>query len=501
MEHAVMEFTYNCKVVTNDGALLFRNKSAYELLEENRLLLKILQDNCHVSTENYIRIINPLITRFAKTVSVVPASKFLHDSDCGGLFRHSLLVAIKAAELYRINKKMTINSDADNVLIIFLSFLHDCGKLLSDYEISSNGVLFEYDNDKISYTLDDFLQQQKSDLVKIRYKDKRNKEHELCNALMMKFMLYGQSRLSQYLTDTKSKDAINSVLFDDSGNQYYRLIKTADVIACTVSINRYSPLYEIGNFLKFLFYSNVIDLSLSGFYRVNYGYAVEKGSSAHQAVIAAFDVYYEILNECKSFSNLTCQSFEKHFSIFQNSLINRLQSREDLCKLSENSNFKCPKKSFFIELADSNFYVQGAYKRSCIWRELYKNGCTKFVYGYILSLELDPSGTEYSIVGEYKSDFVQKLLNDNNIEFNDCSKSQITSFDITEEYDERWCINKNSILRDSYTVVRENLLKKKSRQREQTKKKEKTSLNAEIKSLQIEIKSQESSVSDDYWSY
>lgn len=501
MDHSVRDCIDNCKVVTKDGSLIFRYKSVYELLSENILLLNLLQNTCPISREKYIQLIKPLVIRFAKSMSVAPASKFLHDSDCGGLFRHSLLVALKAIELYRINKKMSINSDADYVLLIFLSLFHDSGKLLSDFEISANGIIFEYDNHEISYTLDDFLQQQNSELVKISYKDKRNKNHELCSALMLKFMLYGQNNLAEYLTDKKGKEAINSILFGKTDNQYYKLIKTADILACAASINRYSPLYEIGNYLKLLFHTKAIDLSLSGFYRINYGYVVERGSPAHQSIITAFDSYYEILNECKSFSNLTCQAFENLFNVCQNSLINSLQNRENLFELSYRSNYKYPKKSFFFELADSNFYVQGAYKRACIWRELYKNDKSRFVYGYILSLEQDPFGAEYSIVGEYRADYVLKLLNASNIEFNDTCKSQITSFNLKEEYDDKELIDKSSIIRDSYSLIRENMLKKISKQRENSKKKEKTSLNVEIKSLQNELKTQECSEPDDYWTF
>lgn len=301
MNYDVQEIFDNCKVITKDGALLFRYKTTQELLDENMLLLQQLKDTCQIGKELYILMIIPLINRFLKIVSVAPASKFLHDSDCGGLFRHSLLVAVKACEIYKVSEQNSVNSDADYVLLIFLSLLHDLGKMLSDYDISSNGTPFDYDNDKINYTLDDFLKNQNSGIVKVLYKDNRNKDHELCSALMLKFLLYGQGDLAEYLVEKKSKDAINSVLFNDTSNWYFKLIKIADIFACKVSVNRYSPLFEIGNYLKLLFCTKVIDLSLTGFYRVSCGYVVEKGSAAHQAVIRAFDVYYEILNECKSY--------------------------------------------------------------------------------------------------------------------------------------------------------------------------------------------------------
>lgn len=499
MNYDVQEIFDNCKVITKDGALLFRYKTTQELLDENMLLLQQLKDTCQIGKELYTLVIIPLINRFSKIVSVAPASKFLHDSDCGGLFRHSLLVAVKACEIYKVSGQNSVNSDADYVLLIFLSLLHDLGKMLSDYDISSNGTSFDYDNDKINYTLDDFLKNQNSGIVKILYKDKRNKDHELCDALMLKFLLYGLGELAEYLVDKKSKEAINSVLFNDASNQYFKLIKTADIFACKVSVNRYSPLFEIGNYLKLLFSTKVIDLSLSGFYKVSCGYVVEKGSAAHQAVIRAFDVYYELLNECKSFFELNCKNFERCYSAFQNSLIARLLDSDNLSDVSDDMYFRHPKKSFYFELADSNFYVQGAYKRACIWRELYKKGKIKFVYGYLLSFEHETLNTVYSIVYEYKEDYILDILSGNNIEFSDRNRSTVTSFCVKKSGEENLVIDKVTVCRDSFSKFREDLSKKNTKQREQSKKKEKSSLNMAAKALQKELEEQENTELEDDW--
>lgn len=490
----------NCKIITKDGSLLFSYKSTKELLIENLGLVTRLKEICPVSPESFKSIISPLIYRFAKLVSVVPASKFLHDSDCGGLLRHSLLVAIKAVELYKLNQKMSLDHEPDFVLLIFLSLLHDCGKLISDFEISS-GAAFNNCNDKIDFTLDDFLQKHKSDFVKIRYKEKRNKEHELSTAQMLQFLLYGQKSIARYLVNTQSKEAINAILFSNTGNRFYKLIKTADIYACATSINKYSPMYEIGNYLRLLILTKVIKLSVSGFYRVNGGYVVEKGSVAHQSIIKAFDVYYELLNECKTFDNLSPQGFTQLYSIFQESLTNRLLDKENLSEVTDDSNFKHPKKSFFFEMADSNFYVQGAYKRSCIWRELYKKGKVKFVYGYIIAIEQDITSTEYSIVGEYKDDYVSDILKQNKLELTDKNKNSVTSFKVICEDDDKCVIDKHSVNRDTFSRYREELTLKNTKKRAQSKKKEKTAVNKEIAALQKVIKETDTSELDEYWLY
>ncbi|MDY5064860.1 MAG: TraI domain-containing protein [Succinivibrio sp.] len=501
MSHDVRAILDNCKVITNDGSLLFSYKSTKELVLENLGLVKRLKEISPISLEIFKSIISPLIYRFAKIVSVVPASKFLHDSDSGGLLRHSLLVAIKAVELNKLNQKMSLDHESEYVLLIFLSLLHDCGKVLSDVEISSRRITFSYRNDKLNFALDDFLQKHKSDFVKIRYIDNRHKAHELSTAQMLQFLLYGQKSIAKYLINTQSKEAINAILLSDTRNQFYKVIKTADIYACATSINKYSPMYEIGNFLRLLLLTKVIKLSVSGFYRVNGGYIVEKGSAAYQSIITAFDVYYELLNECKTFDNLSTQGFRQLYSIFQDSLTSRLIEQESLAELSDDSNFKYPKKSFFFEMADSNFYVQGVYKRSCIWRELYKKGKVKFVYGYIIAIDQEIFESEYSIVGEYKDDYVIDILRQNNLEFTDKANSSVTSFKVISEDDDKYLIDKHSVNRDSFCRYREELTLKNTKKRSQTKKKEKTAVNKEIAALQKVINETDTSELDEYWLY
>ena len=257
------------------------------------------------------------------------------------------------------------------------------------------------------------------------------------------------------------------------------------------------------SYLRLLIITKVIKLSVSGFYRVNGGYVVEKGSEAYQSIITAFDVYYELLNECKTFDNLSTQGFRQLYSIFQDSLTRRLIDKESLSEVSDDSNFKYPKKSFFFEMADSNFYVQGAYKRSCIWRELYKKGKVKFVYGYIIAINQEISGSEYSIVGEYKDDYVADILKQNNLEFTDKAKSSVTSFKVISEDDDKCLIDKLSVKRDAFSKYREELTLKNTKKRAQSKKKEKTAVNKEIAALQKVINETDTSDSDldEYWLY
>ena len=175
--------------------------------------------------------------------------------------------------------------------------------------------------------------------------------------------------------------------------------------------------------------------------------------------------------------------------------------KESLSEVADDSNFKYPKKSFFFEMADSNFYVQGAYKRSCIWRELYKKGKVKFVYGYIIAIEQDITGTEYSIVGEYKDDYVFDILKHNKLELTDKNKNSVTSFKVICEDDDKCLIDKHSVNRDTFSRYREELTVKNTKKRALSKKKEKTAVNKEIAALQKVIQETDTSEPDEYWLY
>lgn len=58
------------------------------------------------------------------------------------------------------------------------------------------------------------------------------------------------------------------------------------------------------------FRSCLVDISESGFYKINGGYVVEQGSQAYQSILKAFDYYFAILDECNTFSDLTHSSLK-----------------------------------------------------------------------------------------------------------------------------------------------------------------------------------------------
>ena len=117
-----MNLLNNFLVLGKDGSRVFSYRTVSELLSENKVILQLIKTTSSISTDSRIDLIDPLIFRFAKVVSIAPASKCLHDCDCGGLLRHSLLVALKAIEVskYTNFKYEDLNVEELHILIIFL---------------------------------------------------------------------------------------------------------------------------------------------------------------------------------------------------------------------------------------------------------------------------------------------------------------------------------------------------------------------------------------------
>lgn len=123
-----MNLLNNFLVLGKDGSRVFSYRTVSELLSENKVILQLIKTTSSISTDSRIDLIDPLIFRFAKVVSIAPASKCLHDCDCGGLLRHSLLVALKAIEVskYTNFKYEDLNVEDLHILLIFFSSSSRC---------------------------------------------------------------------------------------------------------------------------------------------------------------------------------------------------------------------------------------------------------------------------------------------------------------------------------------------------------------------------------------
>lgn len=83
--------------------------------------------------------------------------------------------------------------------------------------------------------------------------------------------------------------------------------------------------------------------------------------------------------------------------------------------------------------------------------------------------------------------------------FSDRNQSTVTSFCVKKSVEENLVIDKVTVCRDSFSKFREDLSKKNTKQREQSKKKEKSSLNRAVKALQKELEDQKNTELEDDW--
>lgn len=495
-----MNLLNNFLVLGKDGSRVFSYRTVSELLSENKVILQLIKTTSSISTDSRIDLIDPLIFRFAKVVSIAPASKCFHDCDCGGLLRHSLLVALKAIEVskYTNFKYEDLNVEDLHILLIFLALLHDVDKVFSDITLSNGVSDFNYDESDLENTLDDYLSANSNLPVKIYFDKSRSRNHENIIVKALPFLLYKQSEIGRFLIQKSCKKAISSIVKSDNEDDIYKLIKVADIYACKTSINKFSPMYEIGCYLTLLFRSGLLDTSELGFYKINGGYVVEHGSQAYQSILKAFDYYFAILDECNTFSDLTHSSFEKLYRSCKESVLYNDDSLSYGQSFEINLNY--PRKSFFVELSDSNFIVQGAYKRSCIWRSLYNRGSFRFVYGFIICLDyLEHDDSVFKIMNEYDNKGVKNLIQQYQSVVDNFDIDLITSFDMSLDDNQEYQIDPATVSIDSFSKKRSEFLSSCSRTRSKNKAKIKSKLSRDISRLQKEIlENEKSMLSDDY---
>lgn len=121
--------------VDRAGAHIFKCICCDELLERNASLLHHLRIACDFSQKIQQDLMMPLIRCTASLCNCLPASEGAHDPDPGGLFRHSLTVALNAVsnvsktEEYKKRERL-------NLCILWASLTHDLGKILTDFVIS-----------------------------------------------------------------------------------------------------------------------------------------------------------------------------------------------------------------------------------------------------------------------------------------------------------------------------------------------------------------------------
>lgn len=399
-------------LITKSGATIFKTYSVDELLYKNRLLISDLQDNLLLFYEDFDAHVIPLIRTVARICSVAPASQALHDCENGGLFRHTLFVAVNALRILETSHsfdKLYLNYDEMKLLrlsVVVIAFLHDLGKLKTDVRFSTLGDKYTFDFSHEHY-LDDFVQKHQANALKVRFIRRRAKRHNKTYYSSFKLLLKDHEWL---ITNLAHYPKLKTLWYDFlSGNDKSLFLKhliVSDIYACKSSIKRYNSLYEIGNYLKSLFYSKTLDFRMPGFYKLKEGYLIAHLSDAYKDILYHFDSYYALLDKVESFdAKSVTYDARDAFSILSNLKKNQGKPRnnqenhgqEDDDPLFSAVNFDehygylknsiALKEAFYKVLTNTNFLMVGAYKMSCAYRAVKKGNVVSIVYGFVIKLD------------------------------------------------------------------------------------------------------------------
>lgn len=406
-----------CMLITKSGATIFKTYSVDELLYKNRLLISDLQDNLLLFYEDFDAHVIPLIRTVARICSVAPASQALHDCENGGLFRHTLFVAVNALRILETSHsfdKLYLNYDEMKLLrlsVVVIAFLHDLGKLKTDVRFSTLGDKYTFDFSHEHY-LDDFVQKHQANALKVRFIRRRAKRHNKTYYSSFKLLLKDHEWL---ITNLAHYPKLKTLWYDFlSGNDKSLFLKhliVSDIYACKSSIKRYNSLYEIGNYLKSLFYTKTLDFTMPGFYKLKEGYLIAHLSDAYKDILYHFDSYYALLDKVKSFdANSVTYDDRDAFATLSNLKKNQSKSsyskqshgqedQEEYDPLFSSVNFDehygylknsiALKEAFYKVLTNTNFLMVGAYKMSCAYRAVKKGNVVSIVYGFVIKLDDD----------------------------------------------------------------------------------------------------------------
>lgn len=408
------------KLLLRDGSELFEVRSIDELISDNSQLLSSLRAQCMLDERLYKRYIEPMIRTLAGSVFNAPASHVLHDCDCGGLFSHSILTALlilDSARKFECYEHIHVDYyERVEVFLLILALMHDAGKIVSDYEITTPGKRFVFrPDDIIMDNLASFAQKHRASHLRYHFRPGRSKLHDcIFSTVILQYMKHN-SQLRDYLSCVKRKDGSSLNLYREliefnDKSVFFDILKSADSRASCASISSFSSTYASGEFLLSLFLSERIDPHLEGFYKLKNGYLVEHGSEAYRALAVALDFYAEI--EQKAQSNLNFfsvhsltdeplvvkdyrhQSYEISKAYKKKLLGCDYESYERIS--SDSLLFK--RESFFKKLASTGFLIKKGYISCFNWNEVNLNGNKRYVYGFCINTGCNEGEDCYSLV-------------------------------------------------------------------------------------------------------
>jgi len=216
-----LSISFGVPAIASKTVLESRNNLVNQLLTIVGSFSSKLNERFKVNSNN---LANDVINKLADLVHLVPASEYYHHAYLGGLFVHSIEVAIIALE-----NAIEENLNEEELFILFLmSLMHDVGKLYCDISVTSlDGNQWIPEDETISM----WLQRESIERYKFFYKGNRNKNlHKKHINILSKFVITPDIML---LITQFDKKLIDTFTENISGkfygrNPYHKIVLDAD---------------------------------------------------------------------------------------------------------------------------------------------------------------------------------------------------------------------------------------------------------------------------------
>ncbi|MCI7773279.1 MAG: TraI domain-containing protein [Succinivibrio sp.] len=400
----------NYKLVTADGSVVLQCSSSSELIRRNKGIIRTLCRELQLQkdTESYFQLVK-LIDFFVNFMSITPASQCGHDSEAGGLFKHSLLTShylIKFfnqdPEQFKLSLGDKQNLSKTKPSLVLLGFLHDIGKLYTDLDICTLGKKFSF-NVTEHELLSSFISKYQATHLRFYYKKNRTDVHETLFHLNIEKVIENMRiyipEVINKLESTDKESLFYRSINLNKTSSLYAVIKAADGMAVVTSIERFEGFQHITSVLQTAVNVNFINIYKTlGFFKTNRGLLVQAGSEAFQQIVRLYDMYNEYIEISKNFDTVsflkaykkcirTEQSYFYDSSVLADPLApyTNLFADNDLPNLMKHNDDYVPRrKSIFNDMSNCNFIKQMSFNTPYRWYVLSKFEKSHFVKAFYI---------------------------------------------------------------------------------------------------------------------
>ena len=135
--------------------------SIQDMFRTQANLIKDLMDATGLTAIEKEKYFLPVLTNVAKWTHLLPASEYLHHQGLGGLFAHSLQVALYGANKTKLTnfsvainpKDIELNRKRWVLVGALAGLLHDIGKVITDMEVTSGGKRWQHAESLVDWLL------------------------------------------------------------------------------------------------------------------------------------------------------------------------------------------------------------------------------------------------------------------------------------------------------------------------------------------------------------